>query len=107
MRNGRSLGAFPQPPATARVRDRFKSLVSQPIARLERPGARHPHAKAPTARSTGLRYRLPERSTHRCGVPFGGPLGPSTDRSDFTLDHISHDEADADRGLDLLAFPRP
>ena len=55
----------------------------------------------------GLRYWLPERINTPLRRAVRRTAQPVADRSQFTLDRISHDEASADRGLDLLAFARP
>ena len=54
----------------------------------------------------GLRYWLPERVNTPLRRAVRRTAQPVADRSQFTLDRISHDEASADRGLDLLAFAR-
>ena len=54
----------------------------------------------------GLRYWLPERVNTPLRRAVRRTAQPGADRSQFTLDRISHDEASADRGLDLLAFAR-
>ncbi|HEX2434199.1 MAG TPA: class I SAM-dependent methyltransferase [Gaiellaceae bacterium] len=55
----------------------------------------------------GLRYWLPERINTPLRRAVRRTAQPVADRSQFTLDRVSHDEASADRGLDLLAFARP
>jgi SAM-dependent methyltransferase len=54
----------------------------------------------------GLRYWLPERVNTPLRRAVRRTAQPVADRSQFTLDRISHDEASADLGLDLLAFAR-
>jgi SAM-dependent methyltransferase len=54
----------------------------------------------------GLRYWLPERINAPLRRMLRRTAQPVVDRSAFMLDRVSHDEAVADRGLDLLAFVR-
>jgi SAM-dependent methyltransferase len=93
------------------LRDTFGSVVVHGVVATE-PIDSIVRARAARARKLarldplGLRYWLPERVNTPLRRAVRRTAQPVADRSQFTLDRISHDEASADRGLDLLAFAR-
>jgi SAM-dependent methyltransferase len=55
----------------------------------------------------GLRYWLPERLNAPLRRVVRRRAQPPVDRSQFTIDRVSHDEMWVETALDLLAFARP
>jgi SAM-dependent methyltransferase len=55
----------------------------------------------------GLRYWLPERLNAPLRRILRRRAQPHVDRTQFTIDRVSHGEAQAETALDLLAFARP
>jgi SAM-dependent methyltransferase len=94
------------------LRQTFRTVTVHGIAAQE-PIDSIVRARAARARKAarfdplGLRYWLPERlnAPLRRAVRVTARQ-PDVDRSQFSLDRMTHDEASAEQGLDLMAFAR-
>lgn len=84
----------------------FGVLASEPVDSIVRARAARARKLARLDR-LGLRYWLPESLDARLRGALRHAAQPAVSGDEFTLDRVWHDEAAAERGLDLLAFARP
>ena len=83
----------------------FGVFASNPIDSLVK--ARGARARRLARLDTlGLHHRLPDSLNARLRRVMRRAGQPEVNRSEFTLDCVWHEQNDADRGLDLLAFVR-